>query len=109
VLSGPEGLFEVRDEPHNALSRGTFRDFLDALLELAEIRLSCVNLGGGGDEDEPALVSEPAKDVCAHQGLADSVLADEESRARPTLAAERRFKPFDGRGAVADGRQRRNV
>src|SRR4051794_27727374 len=86
-----------------------FCDFLHPTLQLADVRLPRVYLGGAGDEDEPALVSKLTQRLGAHERLAHSLLAYEQSRARPAVTTEDRFDSLDDLRTPTDCHQRRKL
>ena len=86
-------------------------DGVQLLLELSDIDLAGDQVGVAADEDDPALVVEPAGEPSQERGLADAALADHETGLR-AIGEQRRLEPVDPsleRRMLDDGLRRLGV
>ncbi len=81
VLSCEERLLELGKVPHDGLLAQRVDEGLHAALELADPNRTRVQLRGGRLEEDDVVV-EPVEGGAGERRLPDSVLADDEDRAR---------------------------
>jgi hypothetical protein len=72
----------AREDPDDAPALHPPHDVAHATLELADVRLAGIDLGGARLEEKPALFVKPPEHVSQHRRLPHPVLPDEKDRVR---------------------------